>query len=501
MGPGNGGQNPNMTKTLANDVNMPERELFSTEELFKATSPSPAFNGELSSEDKIEDRAFPRTIFKLALPIVLQSLINAAVNSADVLMLAYVNQRALSATSLAGQISFALTLFYMGISTGVIILGAQYWGLKDIDAIEKIHGYALQKAAIVSLLFFLGALCFPTALMRLFTPDEELILLGADYLKVIGFSYLFMGMSQVFLSTLKSMEQTRASAVISSICLVVNVIFNSIAIFILFPGQGRLAIQGVAGATVIARAVELLLCICWFVRHKTIKLRAHHMLHVESWLRKSYRQCALPVQVNFLIWGGALTATSALMGHVSTEMVAASSIAVSIRNLATVACAGLSNGGSILLGKHLGAQRIALAKRDGAKLRKWSLLLGAFAGLIVLLVRPIYLNMSNVSGETQKLLDGMLLICTGYCIGKSYNSTLVAGIFAAGGDTKFGLYCDTFVMWGIVLPLGCIFAFWLKASPLLIFFVLCLDEFIKMPIVAWRYRKYQWLRSLTTDHQ
>jgi putative efflux protein, MATE family len=473
----NGESKPTMTKDLADDVNMPKRER--------------------TPEDWVDDRAFKRTLFKLALPIVLQSIINAAVNSADVLMLAYVNQSALSATSLAGQISFVLTLFYMGISTGVMILGAQYWGIRDIEAIEKIQGYALRKAGVISLLFFFGTWCFPAALMRLFTPDQELISLGADYLKVVGFSYLFMGTSQIFLATLKSVEQTKVSAIISSVCLVINVIFNALAIFVFFPNEPHMAIMGVAGATVIARGTELLLCLLLNINGKVVKLRIRHLIHTEAWLRKSYRQCAVPVQLNFLIWGGALTATSALMGHISAEMVAASSIAVSIRNLATVACSGLSNGGSILLGKHLGAQRIALAKRDGDKLRKWSLLLGVMAGLVVLLVRPICLNMNSVSGETHQLLDGMLFICAYYCIGKSYNSTLVGGIFAAGGDTKFGLYCDTAVMWGIVIPLGCLVAFYFEAPPLIIFFVLCLDEFIKMPIVAWRYRKYLWLNNLT----
>ena len=486
-----------MPRAFAQDVCLPENELFPPDAPVQYVPRAPVPDSALTAEDWAEDRAFPRALYRLALPIVLQSLLSAAVSAADVLMLAYVNPSALSATSLAGQVTFVLTLFFMGICTGVMILGAQYWGQKDLEAIEKIQGCALRNAGIVSLLFFLAALLLPQQLMRLFTPDPALIALGAAYLRVVGFSFLCMGASQVFLATLKSIERTKVSALISSACLLVNVAGNALAIFVVYPREPALAVQGVAGATVAARMAELLLCVLWFARHRMLRLRIQHVLRTEGWLRKRCWQCALPVQANYLIWGGALTVTSALMGHVSAEMIAASAIALSVRNLATVACTGLSNGGSILLGKHLGARRMALARRDGEKLRRWALLLGALAGLLLLLARPLALRMGGVHGQTRQLLDGMLFICACQCVGKAYNATLVAGVFAAGGDTRFGLACDTVVMWGLVLPLGYLFAFVLKAPPLLIFCVLCLDEYIKMPIVARRFRRYLWLQNLT----
>ena len=494
-------QNPALPKALAQDVNIPARELLLANPLAKASPEHAALNDELSPQDQKDNRDFLRALYRLAVPIVFQSLINAAVNSADVFMLAYVHQNALSATALAGQVTFVLTLCHMGLSTGTMILGAQYWGSKSMAAIEKVQGYALRNAAILSLLFFFATLCFPQALMRLFTPDKQLATLGAGYLQVVGFSYLLMGGSQIMLATLKSIERTKLCAFTSCTCLLINVVLNALAIFVLFPGKPMLAVCGVAGATVLARAVELLLCLLWSGKQGAVPLRIRHMLHPEPWLRKSFQKCALPVQINFLVWGGALTATTALMGHVSAEMVAASSVAISIRNLAAVASTGLSNSGGILLGKHLGAQRIALSKRIGDKLRRWSLLLGATAGLVVLLVRPLCLHMTIAGSETPALLDGMLLICAYCCIGKSYNSTLICGVFAAGGDTKFGLYCDAFVMWGVVLPLGCLFAFGFQSPPLFIFFVLSLDEFIKMPIVARHYRKYAWLQSIILRSQ
>jgi putative MATE family efflux protein len=452
---------------------------------------------ELTDEDRLEVRNFLGALLKLSLPIAFQSLISAAVSSADVFMLARVGQDALSAVSLASQTTFVLTLFYFGLTTGASILAAQYWGKNDVGTIEKILGLALRISVMISFAFFLASLLIPRALMRLFSPDEILIAYGAGYLRAISFSYLFTGLSQMYLAIFKSMERTRVSAAISSVCLTLDIILNAVVVFLLFPGDPRMAAIGVALTTVVSRSVELMLCLVWNRRQKLVKLRMRHVLHAEGWLLKDFGRCTLPVQVNYLVWGGALTVTSALMGHIGSDMVSANSVAGAVRNLATVLCSGLAGGGGILLGKHLGARRLALAKQEGKRLLKWSLILGAFAGAAVLLVRPLCLSLVSMSPDTHRLLDGMLFICAYYCIGKSFNSNLVAGIFCAGGDTRFGLICDAVTMWGVILPLGYLCAFVWKWPTIWVFFVLCLDEFIKMPFVAMHYRKYRWINNLT----
>lgn len=80
------------------------------------------------ANDIVPPKTFNRALILLVVPIAMQNLISAAVSSADIVMLGMINQVAMSAVSLAGQITFVLTLFYMGLSTGAGILTAQYWG-------------------------------------------------------------------------------------------------------------------------------------------------------------------------------------------------------------------------------------------------------------------------------------------------------------------------------------------------------------------------------------
>ena len=142
-----------------------------------------------------EKRAFYRTVFMLVLPIALQNLINTAVSSVDVIMLNYVSQEALAAVSQATQISFILSTIYYGLSSGASVLVAQYWGKRDYRTIERIMGIVLRVSILISLGFALGAVFAPELLMGIYTGDPALIAEGVVYLRVVGFSYLFMSVS------------------------------------------------------------------------------------------------------------------------------------------------------------------------------------------------------------------------------------------------------------------------------------------------------------------
>ena len=91
----------------------------------------------------------------------------------------------------------------------------------------------------------------------------------------------------------------------------------------------------------------------------------------------------------------------------------------------------------------------------------------------------------------------MLYICSYYIIGKSINCATIAGIFCAGGDSKFGFICDAIVMWCIIVPIGLLSAFILKLPVTVVYFLICLDEFLKIPAVYKHYKKYIWLKDLT----
>ena len=405
----------------------------------------------------------------------------------------------MSAISLAGQITFVLMLFYFGLSTGAGILAAQYWGKKDIVAIRRVLSIACMFSGFISFLFFLASICFPAFLMRIFTDDVELIVYGVKYQRILSFSYLAMALSQMYLCVVKSMEKVRFCAIVSSSGLFLNILLNAVCIFVLFPGMPEKAVAGVAAATVTARFAELICCVLYSLRNGNIRFSLPLYDKTQKQLLRDYLRYTTPVQGNYIVWGCALAATASIIGHVSSDMVAANAIATTVKNLAIVLCGGIAGGGSVLIGKYLGGGDIQSAKKAGNSLYLYALLFGTLAGATVLLIKPLVFNIIELNSVALDYLDKMLIVCSVYCIGKSLNSTVIGGIFCAGGDAKFGFWCDTIVMWGIIIPLGFLCAFIWHISPVILYIVLCLDEFIKLPAALFRFRQYRWLNNITRN--
>lgn len=441
-------------------------------------------------------RKFYKQLFTLVIPIAFQNFMTAAVSASDAIMLGVNSQESLSAISLAGQIQFVLNLFLAALMIGTTILAAQYWGKGDRVSVEKILAIVLKFSFVISLLFFFAAVFGSRMLMRIFTPETVLIEMGAQYLRVVGVSYLLTGISQIYLCIMKNSGRTLKSTVIGSSAMILNIVLNAILIFGVWkiPAMG---IIGAALATVISRALELLWAFAESLKKDRIRLRLNYIRNSDKLLQRDFLRYTFPVMGNELIWGCAFTMYSVIMGHLGGDAVAANSIANIVKNLIACMCMGIGAGGGIIVGNELGRGALGKAREIGDRLCKLSVISGAVSGLILLGLSPCILHFANLSAVAHGYLTGMLYMCSYYLIGKSVNSTVIAGIFCAGGDSKFGLICDTVTMWGVMVPLGMIAAFYFKLPVLVVYFILNMDEMVKLPAVYFHYKKYHWVKDLT----
>ena len=440
-----------------------------------------------------------KKIFVITLPIVIQNLLNAAVNSADVLMLNYVGQDSLSAASLATQYGSIVFMIYFGIGTGVTMLSAQYWGKKDTNAIEKVEGIALRFSIGVGILFTLLSLCIPDLMMKVFTNDKELITLGVVYLRMAAVSFLFWSIAEIYLSVLRSIGRVSISTFIDAVALFSNIILNAVFIFGLF-GLPKMGIMGVALATSISRAIQLLVCVFVSMKEENVKLRIKPIFESHPGLFKDFLTMSLPAVGNDIAWGVGFTMYSVILGHLGSDVVAANSIVSVVRNLGSVLCFGIGSASGIIIGQILGQNRIEDAKKASHTLVRLSVFAGIFGGLIVLLITPFTMNHAQISASALKYLLFMLRINIYYILGSAINTTLIAGVFRAGGDSKFGFVCDTIDMWGYAVPLGFLAAFVFKFPVEVVYFLLCTDEFVKWPWVFKRYYSYKWAKNITRDN-
>lgn len=442
---------------------------------------------------------FYRQIFKLAIPIIIQNLLSAAVNSADVIMLNYVGQSSISAVSLAANYSSILFMVYYGLGTGASLLCSQYSGKNNLQAIHAVEGIALRFSVGISILVALIAFMMPQRMMQLFTADPELIVIGSSYLRVMGITYICWGISEIYLAVLRSIGRVTISMVLNVLAFVLNIFLNAVFIFGLF-GAPKLGATGVAIATALSRLIQLLACVIVSVMSKDVKLNPAYMFLRSKVLFHDFIRLSLPALGNDLSWSVAFSMYSVILGHLGTDAVAANSLVIVVRNIGSVFCFAIASAGTILLGQIMGKGDLEKSKKYASRMLRLTVITGALGGVIVLAVTPFVLKFASLNETAMHYLKYMLLINSYYIMGSAVNTALIAGVFRAGGDTKFGLICDTVDMWVYAVPLGFFAAFVLKLPMLWVYFLLCTDEFVKWPWVLHHYRMGEWAKNITREN-
>lgn len=436
---------------------------------------------------------------KLALPIMIQNLISTLVNTADTFMLGFVGQSAMAAVSLANQYTFVLFCVFFGMATATSVLCAQYWGKGDKKTIEKLVGLALRYGIIVSLLFTLGSFLFPTPIMKLFSGSPETIEIGTKYLRVVSLSFVFMAISQVYLSALRSVGKVVFPSVVIVVSLCVNVFFNASFIFGLF-GMPKLGVVGVALGTVFARVTEVVLCICFSVK-SGVKMSIRAIFARAGVLNRDFLSISWPSIGNDLIWSLATTVFTVILGHLGDDIVAANAVAMMVVNIGAIAMRGFANATTIVVGQTLGANQIEQTKTYSVKLLLLTIYVAVAGCVVIVALRPFILNFysGKLTEQAISYLSAMMFMTTYRMIGEGINTCLICGCFRGGGDTKFGFYTDTFMMWLVAIPVMVIAAYVLKLSPIWVYFAMTIDEFEKMPIVFAHFFKFKWMKNITRD--
>lgn len=448
----------------------------------------------------LSKKEFLKMASKLAFPIMIQNLISTLVNAADTVMLGYVDQTAMAASSLANQYTFVLFCLYYGLATGTCVLCAQYWGKGDRNTIERILGLAERLSLMISIVFFVVSFFYPIQVMKLFSKSTETIAAGSEYLKVVSFSFLFMGFSQVFMSALRSIGKVVLPSVVYMVSLVVNVFCNAAFIFGLF-GLPRLGVVGVAMGTVIARMVEVMICMVYSVWFGDIKLRLKYMFSKTGVLLRDFLVICAPSVVNDVVWSMAASTYAAILGRIGDDMVAANAVAAMVVNIGAIACRGFANATTIIVSQSLGSNRIEEAKEYGKRMLIITIGVSLIGCIIILILRPLMIEFyrDKLTETAISYLGSIMIMTTWRLVGEGINTCLICGCFRGGGDAKFGMIVDTIFMWLVAVPLMALAAYVWKLPPIWVYFVMSIDEFEKILVVFHHYKKYTWLKNITRE--
>ncbi len=443
-----------------------------------------------------EKKAFNKELLTLAIPLALQQLLNALVGATDALVLGRLTQEAIAAVSLANQISFIMSLFNGAVIGAIGILVAQYWGKEDYGKAKRFLGMAIRYVAVISLIFFAAGYFLSEELMRIFTPEEELIAIGAEYLKIVSFSYLLTGIAQCFLMVMKISGWAKMSVWISAITVIVDVIADIFLVYSWGSWQG-LGANGTAWSTIAVEGIALIWCILWSLRVKEVRLGLGDLLKFSKTLELDLWRLIPSMLVSGLSWGLSISAHSMIMGHLGTDATAAYSVTIVALQLIQCLGHGLGSGASIMIGNLLGSNQLEKAKKYGKQFWKVSTITGIINVGLIAIVGPLVYFFYVLEPLAKEYLVGMLVFTALYLFAFSYNTIITCGVFPAGGDARYDAISVVFATWCFSIPLALLGCFVFDWPVMAGFIVMRLDEIVKVPFIMGRYNKYIWLKNLT----
>jgi putative MATE family efflux protein len=447
------------------------------------------------------DKDFFRVMLSIALPITLQNLISSSVNMLDTLMITSLGKESLAAVGLANQVFFFYSVTIFGVATGSSIFISQFWGKKDHKNIGRIMGISLAIVIILGIIFTLAAIFAPEQIMKFFSNDTEVILLGVDYLRIVSLSYIVTGISFTYAIASRSIGQAKMPMVTSMVSFITNAIFNYLLIFGKF-GFPKLGIEGAAYGTIIARLVEISLILFSIYSNKNNPL-AQNIKNMIDWsgdfIRK-YFKTAYPVILNEAFWSLGTVLYSLAYAKIGTEAAAAVQILNTVQNIFMVAMRGLANACTVMVGNKIGADEEDEAIKYANSYMILSVAIGLIMGVILLMSADvILLFFRNLTPDVYDSSKKLLIVLAIFFAIKSFNGTLIVGVLRGGGDTKFSMILEMGAVWLVGVPLAFLGALVFKLPVHLVSVMVYMEEVVKAAVGMPRIISKKWVTNVVKD--
>lgn len=444
----------------------------------------------------MDKKVFLKKLLTLSIPIIIQQFIQAALNLVDTVMIGRLGSEEIAAVGIANQVFFFVMMIIFGINSGVSVYIAQFFGRRDHKNIKKTMGVSLISGGAVGIVFCFIAVSFPKQLMGLFIDNDHVIEMGVSYLKIVGFSYLFMSISLSFHVASRGIGKTIVPMLVTAVALSVNTLLNYALIFGNF-GLPELGIEGAAIATLIARVVEFLLMMAIiYGSHSLLAARIKDLLAFDINFFIKIFEKAGPVLLNEIFWSLGTIVYMWSIGQINADAVASYQITLSAYRFYEVAFIGFSSAASVMVGNSIGAGKEDLAKLYAKEISRKSILFSVLMSLLMFVLAPYILKLYNVSDVVMSNSLKLFYVYCFYGLFRMYNLMKIVGIFRGGGDTKFAMLTEMGAVWLVGVPLALLGSLVLKLSVVYVVWMLSTEEVVKAIICHRRFKSEKWLHNL-----
>lgn len=442
------------------------------------------------------DKEFKRKLVEIALPVTIQSLMQSSLGLIDQIMIGSLGSACIAGIGLAGKFGSLFSVTVAAIVTAAGILISQYRGAKNDKGVSDSFFLPLYLSLLLVLVFSSLSLFVPGQIMALYSGDGETIAKAAVYLRWRAVGYLPSVIS-IFVSTLlRNMNRAKLPAVAGVAAIVTNTLLNWLLIFGIGPFP-RMEESGAAIATVASQLVEMLIVLVLFVREKRLQgLYLKPVLRFSTDFVKNAAAILAPILLGEFLWSLGENMYAVIYGHLGTEPCAAMTLMYPIQGIAIGALCGVSSAAGIIVGNSLGADDEEKAWSQAVSFVRLTVAAGIIIALAVCALSPLYVRLFNVAPDTRAITVRILIAFALVFTAKVFNMVVGGGVLQAGGQTKFMTAVNIIGTWGFGVPLGIVTAYVLKLPIWWVYFILSLEEYVRLAISVWLLNSRRWMKNV-----
>lgn len=401
---------------------------------------------------------------KLIYPLVVEQSLVMLVGMADTMMVSYAGEAAVSGVALVDMVNYLIIVMLSAIDTGGAVIVSQYLGKKDSENANRCASQLLTVTVLASAVIMCISLCFHKGIIdALFgAVDGDVRTAAITYFVITALSFPFLGIYNSSTAVFRSMQKTNVTMYVSILVNIINIVGNTIGIFVLHAG-----VAGVAVPTLISRmAGALIMFIMTFNKRNPVSIRWKEILVWNQELICRILKIAVPNGIeNGLFALGKVLVTS-IVALFGTYQIAANGVANSIDQVAILVVNAINLAIVPVVGQCMGADKPVEAEKYTKKLMKISYAATGLLGLFVCLLLPVIHGFYILSDETWRLSCILVVLHNSFAFLLHPTSFNLPNSLRASGDVKITMFIGigsmlvfrlgTAVFLGIVCHMGII---------------------------------------------
>ena len=444
-----------------------------------------------------QERSFLKTVCKIAIPVALQSMLQASFSIVDQIMIGQLGSVSVAGVGFAGKFSSIYSVIVAAIGTVAGIMISQYMGQNNKRELKRSFYVNLLFALGLAAVFTAACVCFPRSIIGVYTTDPLTLPVAAAYLKIIAWTFLPMAGATLLSTVFRCMEKAQLPLYAGIAAAVLNTGLNYLLIFGKL-GFSPMGAEGAAIATLISQFANFAIMLLMLLTHKSLLAKGSAGEPASKFDWKQYGAMLLPILICEFLWSLGENVYAAIYGHIGTDASAAMTLINPIQGLMIGALCGLSQAAGVIIGKRLGAKAYEDAYASSKKLIQYGFVGSLVLSAVIVATAGYYVRIFQVESTVRALTRQILIVYAIIAPFKVANMILGGGIIRSGGKTSYVMLIDIIGTWVFGVPLGCIAAFALHLSIPYVYFILSLEECVRFAISVAVFRRKKWMQSLKT---